>query len=176
MKHQSHRKYSNCQSSPSFHGDYHRPWKSMARAGIPDKGNRVGSGGTVLSGASWPAPWVISGERPRSVHRNQRGSSIRSASASRGQKTTDVQRHRRCIHKPHCTTAPLFKDGSQVGNLSGAMSEETWQLLISTLQSVRDETFGDLSIYARTRSVGGTASNGFCTTADGARQSDGPYY
>ena len=95
------------------------------------------------------APWLTSVDSPRSVSRNRRGSSVRSASASRGQKYTDVQRHRRRIHIPHCTIAPLFKDGSQVCNLSGAVSEETWQLLISTLQSVRDETFGDLSIYAQ---------------------------
>ena len=52
------------------------------------------------------APWVISVDSPRSVPRNRRGSSVRSASASRGQKNTDVQRQRRRIHKPHCPVAP----------------------------------------------------------------------
>ena len=44
---------------------------------------------------------------------------------------------------------PLFKDGSQVCNLNGAVSEEAWQIFISTLQSVRDEPFEDLSLYAQ---------------------------
>ena len=37
------------------------------------------------------APWVIPADRHRSVPRNQRGSSVRSASASRGQTNTYVQ-------------------------------------------------------------------------------------
>ena len=44
---------------------------------------------------------------------------------------------------------PLFKDGSQVCNLNGAVSEEAWLIFISTLQSVRDEPFEDLSISAQ---------------------------
>ena len=43
---------------------------------------------------------------------------------------------------------PLFKDGSQGCNRYGAVSEEAWQLFISTLQAVRDEPFEDLSPYA----------------------------
>ena len=44
---------------------------------------------------------------------------------------------------------PLFKDGSHVCNLNGAVSEDAWQLFISILQSVRDEPFEDLSLYAQ---------------------------
>ena len=56
---------------------------------------------------------------------------------------------------------PLFKDGSQVCNVNGAVSEEAWQVFISILQAVRDEPFEDYRHLRRTRSVGGTASTGF---------------
>ena len=45
-------------------------------------------------------------DSPRSVHWNRRGTSVRRASASRAQRWTDVQRHKRRVHKPHCPIAP----------------------------------------------------------------------
>ena len=39
---------------------------------------------------------------------------------------------------------PLFKDGSHVCKLNGAVSVEAWQLFISILQSVRDEPLEEI--------------------------------